>query len=281
MDISIVVPVFNEEAFVKQALTSLLNQTYPAKQLVVVDDGSTDNSVAIIRKLAEAHPNLKLITSGNASSHAPGEKVVRAFMRGFDALTADWDVVCKFDADIVFPDHYLAKLNDAFKSNDTLGMFGGLLTVPNIDTWVVESISRNTHLRGPIKAYSKACYADIGGLRAALGWDTLDELLALQRGYQVRVDKELLVKHLRPTGAKYNYKGAVAKGRLFYALGYGFFLGVLAAIKWSFTQRGSLVGALGGFLGAWLTCKPKLITRQEARFIRRYRWSQIFSRFVT
>ena len=67
MDISIVVPVFNEEAFVKQALTSLLNQTYPAKQLVVVDDGSTDNSVAIIRKLAEAHPNLKLITSGNAS----------------------------------------------------------------------------------------------------------------------------------------------------------------------------------------------------------------------
>ena len=87
MDISIVVPVFNEEAFVKQALTSLLKQTYPAKQLVVVDDGSTDNSVAIIRKLAEARPNLKLITSGNASSHAPGEKVVRAFMRGFDALT--------------------------------------------------------------------------------------------------------------------------------------------------------------------------------------------------
>ena len=281
MDISIVVPVFNEEAFVKQALTSLLNQTYPAKQLVVVDDGSTDNSVSIIRKLAEVHSNLKLVTFGNESFHAPGEKVVCAFMRGFDALTADWDVVCKFDADIVFPDHYLAKLKDAFKSNDTLGMFGGLLTVPNKDTWVVESISRNNHLRGPIKAYSKACYADIGGLRAALGWDTLDELLALERGYLVRVDKELLVKHLRPTGAKYNYKGAVAKGRLFYALGYGFFLGVLAAIKWSFTQRGSLVGALGGFLGAWLTCKPKLITRQEARFIRRYRWSQIFSRFVT
>lgn len=281
MDISIVVPVFNEEAFVKQALTSLLNQTYPAKQLVVVDDGSTDNSVAIIRKLAEVHPSLKLVTFGNESFHAPGEKVVCAFMRGFDALTADWDVVCKFDADIVFPDNYLEKLNDAFSSNDNLGMFGGLLTVSNKDTWVVETISRNNHLRGPIKAYSKACYADIGGLRAALGWDTLDELLALERGYLVRVDKELLVKHLRPTGAKYNYKVAVAKGRLLYELGYGFFLGVLATFKWSFTQRGSFVGALCGFLGAWFTCKPKLITRQEARFIRRYRWSQIFSRFIT
>ena len=281
MDISIVVPVFNEEAFVKQSLTSLLNQTYPAKQLVVVDDGSTDNSVVIIRKLADAYPNLKLITSDKASTHAPGEKVVRAFMRGFDVLSADWDVVCKFDADILFPDNYLEKLNYAFNSNDKLGMFGGLLTIPNKDAWEVESISRNNHLRGPIKAYSKACYTDVGGLRVALGWDTLDELLAFQRGYQVKIDKELLVKHLRPTGAKYNYKGAVSKGRLFYELGYGFFLGVLASIKWSFNQRGSLLAALGGFLGAWFTCKPKLVTKQEARFIMRYRWSQIFSRFIS
>ena len=281
MDISIVVPVFNEEAFIKQALTSLLNQTYPAKQLVVVDDGSTDNSVSIIRKLAHVHPNLKLITSDKASTHAPGEKVVRAFRRGFDALSADWDVVCKFDADVVFPENYLDKLKEAFSSNDRLGMFGGLLTIPNKDTWEVESISRNNHLRGPIKAYSKACYTDAGGLRPALGWDTVDELLALQRGYQVKIDKELLVKHLRPTGAKYNYSGAVAKGRLFYELGYGLFLGVVATIKWSFTQRGSLFAALSGFLGALFSCKPKLVTKQEARFIRRYRWSQIFYRFVT
>ena len=281
MDISIVVPVFNEEAFVKQSLTSLLNQTYPAKELVVVDDGSSDNSVVIIRKLADAHPILKLITLEKASSHEPGEKVVRAFMRGFDVLSADWDVVCKFDADIVFPDNYLEKLNYAFNSNDKLGMFGGLLTIANKDAWEVESISRNNHLRGPIKAYSKACYTDVGGLRVALGWDTLDELLALQRGYQVKIDKELLVKHLRPTGAKYNYKVAVTKGRLFYELGYGFFLGVLASIKWSLNQRGSLLAALGGFLGAWFTCKPKLVTKQEARFITRYRSSQIFSRIIS
>ena len=86
MDISIIVPVFNEEAFIKQSLTSLLNQTHPAKQLVVVDDGSTDNSVAIIRSLADLHPNLTLITNDEPSTYAPGEKVVRAFMRGFNVL---------------------------------------------------------------------------------------------------------------------------------------------------------------------------------------------------
>ena len=120
MNISIVVPVFNEEAFIKQALTSLLNQTYPAKQLVVVDDGSTDNSVSIIRKLAHVHPNLKLITSDKASTHAPGEKVVRAFRRGFVALSADWDVVCKFDADVVFPENYLNFLDFSRKLKEFL-----------------------------------------------------------------------------------------------------------------------------------------------------------------
>ncbi len=92
---------------------------------------------------------------------------------------------------------------------------------------------------------------------------------------------DLIVKHLRPTGQNYNYKGAVGKGRLFYELGYGLFLGVLATVKWSFTQRGSLLAALGGFLGAWLSSKPKHVTKQEARFIRQYRWSQFFSLFVS
>ena len=281
MDISIIVPVFNEEAFIKQSLTSLLNQTHPAKQLVVVDDGSTDNSVAIIRSLADIHPNLTLIATDEPSTYAPGEKVVRAFMRGFNVLKLNWDVICKFDADIIFPDNYLEKINEAFISNDKLGMFGGLLAIPKKDTWVVECISRDNHLRGPIKAYSKACYAEVGGLRTALGWDTLDELLALQRGYQVKIDKDLIVKHLRPTGQNYNYKDAVGKGRLFYQLGYGLFLGVLATVKWSFTQRASLLAALGGFLGAWLSSKSKHVTKQEARFIRNYRWSQFFSLFVS
>ena len=125
MDISIIFPVFNEEAFIKQSLTSLLNQTHPAKQLVVVDDGSTDNSVSIIRSLADLHPNLTLIANDEPSTYAPGEKVVRAFMRGFNVLKLNWDVICKFDADIIFPDNYLEKINDAYISNDKLGMFGG------------------------------------------------------------------------------------------------------------------------------------------------------------
>ena len=83
MDIYIVVPVFNEQAFVEQSLTSLLNQTYAPKQLVVVDDGSTDNTVTIIRKLADTYPNVKLIKSDDASAHGAIKSEVHALTSRF------------------------------------------------------------------------------------------------------------------------------------------------------------------------------------------------------
>ena len=44
--------------------------------------------------------------------------------------------------------------------------------------WIYENISSKNHVRGPIKAYRKECFIDIGGLKAHVGWDTLDVLLA-------------------------------------------------------------------------------------------------------
>lgn len=280
MDISIVIPVFNEAIFLEKSLTSLLSQTYLPKEVVVVDDGSTDTSVIIAQKMAQQHSCLRVITSETSSSHAPGQKVVRAFERGFAALTTDWDIICKFDADIDFPLHYLETLKNAFSNNSSLGMFSGLLTIKKDNAWVLESISNSYHVRGPIKAYSKTCFKAIGGLRPVLGWDTLDELLTLHNGFKVQTDSTLLAKHLRPTGSEYSIKAEKAKGALFYQLGYGLVLGFLASLKWSLQQKGSFLGVLGGFLSAWISKKPKMVSRDEARFIRKYRWSAILRRLV-
>jgi hypothetical protein len=46
----------------------------------------------------------------------------------------------------------------------------------------------------------------MGGLKAAMGWDTVDELLSTFYGWKVVTDDTLIVKHLKPTGA--NYKTA-------------------------------------------------------------------------
>lgn len=86
MDISIVLPVFNEEAFLEQSLTSLVTQTYPIKELIIVDDGSTDNSVQIAQGFVQKYPFIQLKLSNNFATHEPGQKVIHAFDRGFSTL---------------------------------------------------------------------------------------------------------------------------------------------------------------------------------------------------
>jgi glycosyltransferase involved in cell wall biosynthesis len=281
VDISIVMPVFNEEAFLKEALMSLLTQSYPIKELIIVDDGSTDNSVTIANSIAKKYAFIKVVLPNGSTQHQPGQKVTRAFERGFSALSASWDVICKFDADLIFPKNYVETLANAFSQNPNLGMYGGVLHIKKNESFEFESIAAESHLRGPIKAYRKDCFEAIGGLRPALGWDTLDEILALRHGFLVETDKKLVVKHLRPTGANYSQRLSKAKGKMFYQFGYGCVLGVLACIKWAAKERGNPFGALLGFFGAWLTRKPKLVSSSEATFIRKHRWLQVRRRFIS
>ena len=52
-DISVVMPVFNAECSIKRAVTSILEQSLPPVELIVVDDGSTDNTVQILKSLQD------------------------------------------------------------------------------------------------------------------------------------------------------------------------------------------------------------------------------------
>lgn len=60
--ISIIIPVYNGEKYLKQCIESVLNQTYPNVEIVLVDDKSPDNSLEIEKEYVKAYPNkIKLI----------------------------------------------------------------------------------------------------------------------------------------------------------------------------------------------------------------------------
>ena len=60
--VSVIVPVYNGEKYLRECIESVLNQTYQDVQLVLVDDKSPDNSIVIEREYAQAYPNrVKLI----------------------------------------------------------------------------------------------------------------------------------------------------------------------------------------------------------------------------
>lgn len=276
MKIAVVVPAHNEEPFIAILINSLRAQTRQPDQVVVVSDHSTDNTVEAARYAAQNQPNFTVIERKSSAKHEPGSKVIRAFQEGLQQVEPDFDVIVKLDADLDLPPNYFDWLETVFK-NPKVGIAGGQAAIEVNGRWEVERLTDNDHVRGAFKAYSKNCFEKIGGLKAAMGWDTVDELLAKFYGFDVLVNENLIVKHLKPTGFSYNKKAAKSQGEAFYSLGYGFLLTAIASLKLALRKKKPtlLFPYLTGFLAASLSAKAKLVTAEQARFIKSYRWKKI------
>lgn len=277
MDFYIIIPAHNEEAFISQTIESLVNQSLLPKKIVVVDDHSSDKTPDIVLAFAKKYPFIELIKNTSSHEHLPGSKVINAFYKGFETLDDNYDVICKFDADLIFPQDYLAKIADIFKTNPTCGMAGGFCFLEKKGSWVVENLTGQDHIRGALKAYRKACFKDIGGLKKAMGWDTADELLAQYHGWDLITEPSLLVKHLKPTGNIYDKTARFKQGEAFYALRYGFLLTAIASVKLAFKKKKPFltVDYLKGYFKAKKEQSFFLISEHEGKFIRRYRWRNI------
>ena len=281
MNIGIVIPAYNEAESIGTTLHSLLNQTYLPSQIIVVDDGSTDSTAEVVNHIASKYPIVQLIQRGEKGEHLPGAKVVQTFNYGLSYLKEDIEVICKFDADLIFPDNYLEILNLQYSKNSQLGMFGGFCYIEKNGLWVLENLTNKDHLRGAVKSYRKACFEAIGGLKMAMGWDTADELLARYHEWIVQTDETLHVKHLRPTGAGYKSNARYLQGSVFYRMRYGVLLTLLAAVKLAVKKRSGklFLDYCKGFYKAKQEKQPYLLSAEEGKWVRQYRWKGIFSKF--
>lgn len=95
--VSVIIPVYNVEKYVKEAIQSIQNQTYKNLEIIIIDDGSTDDTYSIIKELARSddrikfyknEKNLKIVkTLNRALSLATGSYIVR--MDGDDVSKLD------------------------------------------------------------------------------------------------------------------------------------------------------------------------------------------------
>ena len=110
--VSLIIPVYNVEQYLKQCLESVKNQIYPNIEVILVNDGSTDNSLSICRYYAQENgwilvnqENSGLSAARNAGiNQSTGEYI--AFLDSDDWIEPDFiqnmiESVEKYDADIV------------------------------------------------------------------------------------------------------------------------------------------------------------------------------------
>jgi glycosyltransferase involved in cell wall biosynthesis len=269
----IVIPSHNEEAFIALTLQSLVTQTVLPTKIVVVNDNSTDATAAIISEFAKNHPFIALVNKTSDAIHIPGSKVIQAFQKGLETLDDNYDFIVKADADLIFPSNYFETIIQHFQSDAKIGMVGGFAYIEQNGNWILENLTDKDHIRGAFKSYRKGCFAQIGGLKPAMGWDTVDELLCKFYNWKVVTDASLKVKHLKPTGANYNKTARYKQGEAFYTLGYGFLITTIASAKLAMMKKKPLLflDYIQGFWKAKSEKKPLLVTPEQARFIKNYR----------
>ncbi|MFT5435886.1 MAG: glycosyltransferase involved in cell wall biosynthesis [Ulvibacter sp.] len=277
MRIYIVIPTYNEEAYLAQTLQSLVEQTIVPNKMVIVNDNSSDNSQKIIDDFSSKYSFITGITHTSAAIHEPGSKVINAFNKGLEELDDNYDVLCKFDADLIFPKHYLESIISIFKTTPGCGMAGGFCYIKEKDDWKLENLTNKDHIRGALKAYKKECFKQIGGLKSTMGWDTIDELLAQHQGWKVTTDSSLHVRHMKPTGSSYSKTATYKQGEAFYKMRYGFLLTLIAAIKLGFLKK-NLMSILNTIKGYYIASGKKQtfsVSEEEGKFIRNLRWRGI------
>ena len=62
MKVSVVVPIYNSEKYIQKCIDSIINQKYSDWELILVDDGSTDNSISICKKNSEYDSRIHVLT---------------------------------------------------------------------------------------------------------------------------------------------------------------------------------------------------------------------------
>ena len=122
MRFSVIIPLYNKAPYVTKAIQSVLAQTFTEYELVIVDDGSKDDSTVIAEKAIDGHPNCRLIRQENAGVSMARNNGV-AVSRGA--------CLCFLDADDWWKPTFLEEMSKLIEEYPDAGIYGTNYTIVN------------------------------------------------------------------------------------------------------------------------------------------------------
>jgi glycosyltransferase involved in cell wall biosynthesis len=75
--VSVLIPLYNHEKYIVSALESVFNQSYPPLEVIIIDDGSSDHSAEVARRLCDGYPGAKLFKQTNMGAHHTINTLIR------------------------------------------------------------------------------------------------------------------------------------------------------------------------------------------------------------
>jgi glycosyltransferase involved in cell wall biosynthesis len=250
----LITPARNEAANIEKTLQSVVRQTRRPALWVVVNDGSTDETGAIVRRYVEQFDFIRLVESGGDRKANFGSKV-KAFNAGYATVgDVEYDWIGNLDGDVSFEADYFDRLLTKYDGAPGLGLAGGII-LEKIGEAFEPQNNHETSVAGAVQLFRRACFEQIGGYvsQKVGGIDSIAEIMARMHGWEVRTFPELGVKHHGRvlTGRKSVCTSKFNKGIINYQLGYDP-LFQAAQCFFRMTDRPWVIGGVMMFVGyAW------------------------------
>lgn len=203
--VSVVIPAYNAEKFIQDTLESVRSQTYQNIEVIVVDDGSHDQTAAIVETFAQRDSRIRLLRQANAGV---------SMARNYAIQAARGEYIAPLDADDVWYPQKLEKQVHCFlRSPDSVGMvyaWSADIDIKNAMTggfcaWNVEGeiliplLYSNYLGNGSSPLIRRSCFQQVGNYSMTMkaanaeGCADWDLYLRIAEQYEIRVVPELLI----------------------------------------------------------------------------------------
>lgn len=135
--VSVIIPVYNCEKFIEKCLKSVLAQTWPDMEIIVIDDGSQDRSFEIISRVSQGKTNVKIFHQGNGGLSAA---------RNSGLKNATGKYLAFVDGDDYLGNRYIEKMVVAAEKNDSELVICGYQKVDPAGT-LIEKVTPGSYIR--------------------------------------------------------------------------------------------------------------------------------------
>ena len=269
-------PCRNEADYMRRTLDSVIAQSCPPASWVIVDDGSTDATPAILAEYAQRHDWIRIVTRPDRGRRSVGPGVVDAFYAGFETIDPnEFEFLCKLDLDLSLPPRYFERLIEKMRDDPSIATCSGKAYLEEAGVLVNERHGDDTSL-GMTKFYRTRCFQAIGGFVREVMWDGIDCHRCRMLGWKACSwdEPDLRFIHLRPMGSS---QSGILTGRMRHGFGQYFmgtgFLFMTASAVGRINQKPYLLGSLAmlwGWLRSALLRLPRYEDPQFRAYLRRY-----------
>jgi glycosyltransferase involved in cell wall biosynthesis len=197
--VSLVIPAYNEETTIERCLLAAVRQTQAPREIIVVDNRSTDGTAAVVRRLAESHPDagIRLLRQFDAQGLVPTRNA------GFAA--AKGDVIGRIDADSVIAPDWVANVARAM-GDPAVGAVTGPVTYYDVPVFGSSPVSDDLVRRSLWHLGKRRCPFIYGSNMAirAQAWRAIEDSACPDHDDVLHEDIDLAV-HLKQTGIRVAY----------------------------------------------------------------------------